>query len=233
MDQFQKDFFFIRQAEYLPYTASLGPGLVKQGDLSDPYYFDFISFAQYATIYRDVTVDPPMVFEEQQPVIVGDEDKQQFISKIIRRDPTLTNSMLAKRHDELVGSMILNRLNEIFGETTSAIPNIDSNSSARNASASLQQLTNLFLINGFAFEGSVELKKEGPNGGISGSQFEIKLTSPANLWSGQALQLKKAFPSNDFLLKTVKIFLSRAGYEISSSSIKYTSSQEISTLTVR
>lgn len=33
MDQFQKDFFFIRSAEYLSYVNQLGPGLVKQGEL--------------------------------------------------------------------------------------------------------------------------------------------------------------------------------------------------------
>jgi len=236
MDQFQRDFFFIRQAEYLPYTTLLGPGLVKQGDLTDPYYFDFISFAQYATIYRDITIDPPRVFEEQQPVIVGEgeEERQEFISKVIRRDPALLdNSMLPKRHDELVGSMILDRLNELFAETTSAIPSLDSQSTAQNALASLKQLVNLYLINGFAFDGIVELKKEGPNSGISGSQFDITLTAPANIWSGQALQLKKAFPANDFVLKTAKVFLKRAGYNVSSSSVKYSSSQEINSITIR
>ena len=233
MDQFQKDFFFIRQAEWLPYLSSLGPGLVKQGDLSDPYYFDFISFAQYATIYRDVTLDPPMVFEESQPVIVG-EDNQEFITKVIRRDPAvLSNSMLPGRHEELVGSKILDELNDLFGETTSSIPPLDSQSSAKNAVASLQQMMNLFLIQGFAFDGKVELKKEGANGKLSGSQIEMTLTAPATLWSGAALQLKKANTTNDFLLKTAKTFLKRAGYDISSSSLKYTSSQEISTLTVR
>ena len=132
MDQFQKDFFFIRQAEYLPYTNSLGPGLVKQGDLSDAYYFDFISFAQYSTIFRDITIDPPMVFEEQQPIIVGEDEKQQFIAKVIKRDPSLDNSKLAQRHDELVGEKILDKLNETFAQTASAIPSIQSGSSSIN-----------------------------------------------------------------------------------------------------
>jgi hypothetical protein len=38
MDQFQRDFFLIRQAEYEPYVQELGVGFVKQGDLADPYY---------------------------------------------------------------------------------------------------------------------------------------------------------------------------------------------------
>jgi hypothetical protein len=38
MDQFQKDFFFIRSAEYLNYVNHLGPGLVKQGELCKSYH---------------------------------------------------------------------------------------------------------------------------------------------------------------------------------------------------
>lgn len=234
MDQFQRDFFFVRQAEYLPYTNALGPGMVKQGELSDPYYFDFISFAQYATIYRDITIDPPMVFEEQQPIIVGvgEDEKQEYISTVVRRDPSLKNSMLAQRHEELVGAAILDKLTETFGKTASAIPLIDSKSTSINVQASLQQLVNLFLINGFAFNGKVEIKKEGLGGAASGTQFEIVLASPANVWSGKALEMKKAFPKNDFLLKTAKILLKRSGYDVISS-VKYTGSDEISSLTIR
>ena len=42
MDQFQRDFFLIRQAEYEPYIQTLD-GLIslpQQGDLTNPYYFD-------------------------------------------------------------------------------------------------------------------------------------------------------------------------------------------------
>ena len=48
MNEFQKDFFLLRQTEWDPYRKQLPK--VTQGDLADPNYFDFISFAQYATI---------------------------------------------------------------------------------------------------------------------------------------------------------------------------------------
>lgn len=236
MDQFQKDFFLIRQGEYLPYVNELGPGMVKQGELIDPYYFDFISFAQYATIFREISIDPAVVFEEQQPVLVGEnEDRQEFVSKIIRRDASLENNMLPKKHDELVGTKILDKLNETFGTTASAIPEIVEGSKPNDEMLlkALQQLVNLFVISGFAFDGKVVLKKEPKSANnASGAQYEITLTAPANLWSGQALALKKANPVNDFVLKTAKILVSRAGYTVSSSSLKYTNSQEISTLTI-
>jgi hypothetical protein len=237
MDQFQKDFFLIRQAEYLPYVNELGPGLVKQGELVDPYYFDFISFAQYATIFRDITIDPAVVFEEQQPIIVGEgeDEHQEFIAKVIKRDPSIENSMLKNKHDEMVGTKILDKLNETFGQTKAAIPFIAEGSRPDSTKllVALQQLVNLFVISGFAFDGKVVLKKEPKSTDTgSGSQFEITFNAPANLWSGQALAAKKANPTNDFLLKTAKILMKRAGYKVSSTSLTYTSTQEISTISI-
>jgi hypothetical protein len=128
MDQFQRDFFFIRQAEYQPYIEQLGPGVVQQGMLTDPYYFDFISFAQYATISREIQESPLAIFEEQQPgedVAADDGDAPQtFVTTVVRRNPSLTNDMLATRHGQLVGKAILDRLEETFGTTASAIPPI-------------------------------------------------------------------------------------------------------------
>jgi len=92
--------------------------------LTDPYYFDFISFAQYATISREIAQNPPFVFEEQQPVEVGEGQPQKFVAAVIKRDPSLKNDMLAAEHDRLVGNAILDRLEETFGGTDSAIPKI-------------------------------------------------------------------------------------------------------------
>jgi hypothetical protein len=123
----------IRQSEYQTYVDLLGPGLVRQGDLTDPYYFDFISFSQYATINRDITQNPPMVFQEQQPMENdddNDDDDQpmKFVPIVIKRDPSLTNSMLAPEHERRVGSMILNRLEELYDATDIAIPKLSPNS---------------------------------------------------------------------------------------------------------
>jgi hypothetical protein len=236
MDQFQRDFFLIRQAEYEPYVNALGPGMVQQGILADPYYFDFISFAQYATISREIAQNPPFVFEEQQPVEVGEGEPQKFVPTVIKRDPGLTNDKLGMEHDKLVGTAILNRLEEVFGETDSAIPKITPGSKpdAETLLASLSQIVKLFLISGFAWDGNVSISKP-PSAASSGSgaQLCIELTSPATLWSGKALQLRRAYPVNDFVVKTVKVFLSRCGYSVASSSVKYDGNKEISYVTVR
>lgn len=64
------------------------------------------------------------MFEEQQPVEVGEGQPQKFVSTVIKRDPSLKNDMLANEHDRLVGNAILERLTETFGDGASAIPKI-------------------------------------------------------------------------------------------------------------
>lgn len=98
--------------------------MVQQGDLTDPYYFDFISFTQYETMNREITQNPPFVFEEQQPVDEGEDRPQKFVPVVIRRDPALTNERLGPEHSRMVGEAILDRLDETFGSTESSIPAI-------------------------------------------------------------------------------------------------------------
>ena len=93
--------------------------------MTDPYYFDFISFAQYETINREISQNPPVVFEEQKPIDQGEDRPQKFVPVIVKRDPSLTNDRLAPEHSVLVGRTILDRLEETFGTTDSAIPKIE------------------------------------------------------------------------------------------------------------
>jgi hypothetical protein len=197
MEQFQRDFFIIRSSEYEPYVTSLGPGLVQQGDLTDPYYFDFISFAQYATINREVTQNPSVVFEEKQLVQVRDDEPQQFATRIVRRDPELTNARLVPEHDRRVGLAILDRLDEVFGSTSSSLPKIELGRQPLpdRILEVFVQLVNLFLLNGFAWDGSAGLVTRGSKG----TEYCLTLVSPATLWGGQSLQLGQSPLRNDFL----------------------------------
>ena len=232
MDQFQRDFFLIRSAEYLPYINTLGPGSVKQGELQDPYYFDFISFAQYATIDREMT-DPPIVFQEQQPVEVGEGELQKFVPNVVRR--TVDTKLLPIKHSEAVGNKILNRLNDIFSGTEAAIPTMKPGSKPDSELVlkALKQLVVLFVINGFAFDGNAVISKAGTSlGSGEGTEFTVTFTSPATLWSGQALQLRKSKVTNDYFQKTARALLSRAGYDLSNAIVKYNGNQEISTFTI-
>jgi hypothetical protein len=93
--------------------------------LTDPYYFDFISFAQYATINREITQDPPFVFQELQPIKVGENETQKFATIVVRRDPALTNDKLASTRRKLVGSAILNELEKTFADTQARLPRLE------------------------------------------------------------------------------------------------------------
>jgi hypothetical protein len=256
MNQFQRDFFLIRSSEYEPYVASLGPGYVKQGDLSDPSYFDFISFAQYLTISRALS-DPETVFEELQPVLSssdGDESDpssttpQQFQTVVIRR--TIPNDRLVDEFDKRLGTAILQYLDDVYGDTPSAlsleVPAKGRRPSIDTLQSTLAQLVNLFLVNGFAWEGSVTVTARTPGpqratvsdadsdaSSTEGATFLLTLVSPASLWGHQSLQRQRSLVRNDYLLKTAKQLVQRLGYQVVSSSIQIEGNKEQSYLTVR
>jgi hypothetical protein len=100
-------------------------GKLRDGYLTDPYYFDFISFAQYATINREITQDPPFVFQELQPIEVGENEIQKYATIVIRRDPALTNDKLASKHRKLVGSAILDEIEKTFADTPASLPRLE------------------------------------------------------------------------------------------------------------
>jgi hypothetical protein len=237
--------------------------MVKQGVLTDPY-FDFISFAQYKTINREIKLDPSMIFEEQKGIEQDEDRPQKFVPVIIKRDPNLKNSMLGPEHNREVGELIVNRLEEIFGGPDSAIPKILHNSRPDASEftslawilqslseqcwslrlffvctidtlfASLKQLVNLFLINGFAVSGSVSIVSDNAATiDANGTKYSIRLTAPATLWGGQALQQEGATLLNDFVFKAARELCYRAGYGVSSSSITYAGSVEETVFTIR
>ena len=236
MDQFQRDFFLIRAGEYETYTKNLGAGVVSQGDLTDPYYFDFISFAQYKTINREVTQDPPYVFEEQQIPPEGSSEPSmtpsgnaRFIPVVVKRDPKLTNKMLIPTHQAKVGSTILDKLEETFADTDSKIPRIGTKPDYVTLLSGIRQIVTLFLINGYAFKGDVTAVA-GTGGALA--KYVVTLSASATLWSGKVLQSEGDPLDNNFLLKTLTEYIRRSGYD-TKSSIKYDGATEELTITVR
>lgn len=237
MDQFQRDFFLIRVSEYETYTQNLGAGMVTQGDLTDPYYFDFISFAQYKTINREVTQDPPYVFEEQQVPPEGSSEPRmtpngnaRFVPVIVQRDPKLTNKMLIPTHQAKVGATILNKLEENFRDTDSKIPDVGYQPDSVKLLSGIRQIVILFLISGYAFRADVT-SVTGTSGALA--TYVVTLSAPATLWSGKVLQAEGDPLDNDFLLKTLTEYIRRSGYENTKSSIKYDGATEELAITVR
>lgn len=162
--------------------------------------FDFISYAQYTTISREIVQDPPYVFVEKQPVEVAEGQPQTFVDVVIRRDTSLTNKLLPVEHWKRVGRRVLNYLEERFDATPSAIPKYDDDDrpTADQLLLALQQLVALFVLNGYAFDGTA-YRIDSSTTKPSQIQFCFTLTSPATLWGGQALLQERSVVTNNFL----------------------------------
>ena len=50
----QVQFWRLRRDQYESYLLQYSPVPIKQGQLSDPLYWDFISFAQTATVAQEI-----------------------------------------------------------------------------------------------------------------------------------------------------------------------------------
>jgi len=247
MQQFQRDFFLIRSSEYEPYIQQLGPGFVQQGDLTDPAYFDFISFAQYLTINRAIA-DPANIFEEQQPILEqsakaaasNDNDSsaptpQKFETVVVRR--TIPNDQLVDEHDQRVGTAILQFLEDRYGGTDIRLLKSEPPLGEDQIQAALTQLVKLFVINGFAWEGNVERmqqkqKQTSTAGGVAVT-FCLTLQSPATLWGAQSLRVSRAPLRNDFLRKTARQLVARRmGGRVTASSVQWEGNDERTYLTI-
>jgi hypothetical protein len=103
MDRFQKDFFLLRADEWEMYRSEHD---VRQGDLSETAYFDFISAAQYATISKLMRETPSRVFEER----VGADGE----TRVVQRNPLVSDTALPALLLERAGDRILEGLFQNF-----------------------------------------------------------------------------------------------------------------------
>ena len=136
-----------------------------------------------------------------------------------RPDKLSTTTVLLRKHSELVGNAILDKLIEKFEKKAAAIlmAEADSKPDADTLLSSIKQMVNLYLVNGFAFDGRASFLN---------NECSVTFTSPATFWSGKSLKTKNnSVLINDFALKTARAIVSRA-------SVYYTNNQEITTFTV-
>lgn len=183
MDIFQKSFFLFRQDEWQGYKDE--HPLSMQGDLSDPVYFDFISFAQYRTIAAFLR-SPKRDFVER---INADAE-----SIYVRRNRLLDNDdILPEVFEHLVGSKIIDY---VFGKyPQSLLPNNRTGLVSRDAGGAAyisdsnfdtivsftQLLLDVFEINAFAID--IRATKSTNGRGQADRRMVVTLTAPANLWS--------------------------------------------------
>ncbi|MCO5607380.1 hypothetical protein L7F22_061576 [Adiantum nelumboides] len=149
MDKFQMKFWKLRQSEVEPYTLQYRPLKVKYGDLTDPLYFDFISYAQFATISKEMR-NGQYMFQEK----IGASGEL----RTVRRDANiLANSKLPDAFTKSTGNLIYSRLlqgfeGEIFNVPRPCPPESDSTCLIEGISKLLQ----LFVDQGYALNANVE-----------------------------------------------------------------------------
>ncbi|GAB4822963.1 hypothetical protein N2152v2_010009 [Parachlorella kessleri] len=203
MDGFQKDFWKLRAAEWQPYTVQYLPLRVPQGDLTDPNYFDFISFSQFAAISREIP-QGRQVFKEYCEDCEG-------MTRLVTRDPsTQDNARLPELHARLTGERIYSGLvNGFRGVQYGGPQPCSPGCSFQELMAGVQQVLDIFTGQGFAI--NTTLSSVTPAASGRGGSFSVKMEGPANLWSLQSLASRRSLVYNAYDALAVAAYLRASG----------------------
>ena len=119
MDQFQREFWLHRRAEWESYRFLYDPLVVEQGKISDPRYFDFISAMQFTTLSSEMK-DGKQVFKE----FCGETCEEPY--RLVTRPPELqNNATLPLAFNSRIGALIYQKLNENDEFKEQVIPSVD------------------------------------------------------------------------------------------------------------
>ena len=189
MDTFQINFWKSRQSEWEPYTQQYSPLKIEQGKLTDPLYFDFISYTQFKVVSKEIPRSQS-VFEERSGA--------EGTTKVVRRDATLSdNKVLPAVLAQRLGDTIYARVRYGFEGTDFDAPEPSFDGDVDNAVGGMRKLVNSFVRKGYALKSAVDVV----NNGVGDKQrvVTIRLDGPATLWSAQALAARGVTPSNEYL----------------------------------
>ena len=201
MDTFQINFWKSRQSEWEPYTTQYSPLKIEQGKLTDPLYFDFISYTQFKVVSKEIPRSQS-VFEERSGA--------EGTTKVVRRDATLSdNKVLPAVLAQRLGDTIYARVRYGFEGTDFDAPEPSFDGDVDNAVNGMRKLVNSFVRKGYALKSNVDVV----NNGVGDKQrvVTIRLDGPATLWSAQALAARGVTPSNEYLGYTLTGYLRLCG----------------------
>jgi len=207
MDEFQVKFWKLRQAEYSPYTLQYSPIIIRQGQLTDPLYFDFISYAQYALLAKEMPRGR-QVFEEFCEI---EEDCPGDRKRVVRRDQTLSdNKLLPAAMEAGIGDKMYAGLVKGFeGETWGGPPPLNKSASFEEVVAGVRRIVDIFVEKGYAIKG--EVGEVVPRKAGNGGSFVVRFQGPCNLWGIQRLGSIRAPLVNAMDAMTVAAFLRASG----------------------
>ena len=186
MNDFQKKFFLLRQNEWDSYRDKVSR--VRQGDLADPNYFDFISYCQYATISAGMR-NGKLVFNE----LIDSNGT----SVIVTRDPSIGgNEVLPASHAMRVGEAVLDA---VFERYPGLAPEIPAQPTCSALLDGVRAIARVFEYTDYQLTSRLTPTSNG---------FELSVIAPATLWSQQVLTLRGDIP-NDFEAKAIQSYLRR------------------------
>jgi len=195
MDEFQKEQFLFRQNEWDKYRAQLK---VMQGDLTDPAYFDFISFCQYASIASGMR-NGQILFNE----LIDANGTSIVVSR--GADLPQSNAALPEAHSRRVGDRLLDWMLENYkGRLQPEVTAAGRKPSADMLIEGCRRISDIFILNDFALTSDITPLADGT--GVSWT-----LVAPANLWGAQVLSTRGDAPRNDFEVKALLAYLRRCG----------------------
>ena len=201
MDTFQINFWKSRQSEWEPYTTQYSPLKIEQGKLTDPLYFDFISYTQFKVVNKEIPRSQS-VFEERSGA--------EGTTKVVRRDATLSdNKVLPAVLAQRLGDTIYARVRYGLEGTDFDAPEPSFDGDVDSAVNGMRKLVNSFVRKGYALKSAVDVV----NNGVGDKQrvVTIRLDGPATLWSAQALAARGVTPSNEYLGYTLTGYLRLCG----------------------
>lgn len=222
MDGFQRDFWLERQGTQQAYN-DMYPGasasaFSRQGDLTDPLWFDFVCAAQSVVIERSFRASEA-VFEEAQ----GADGTRA----VVRRDPSLDRRRLAGAYAERLGARLVAALGPggwddngevaLFGGPAPPARGAD----GAALLAGVRALAGTLVAHGYCFAASVEpaaaaaaeAAVAAPPGGPAPLSFALRLDGASNLYSAAARA--RASPPPALAEFAVAAFLRASGRDAS------------------
>jgi hypothetical protein len=201
MDEFQQQFFTFRQSEWQDYLDA--HPRVLQGDLADSVYFDFISFAQYATL--------SWALRNGRLNFIEKYNAQGDTQVVNRATKLANNSLLPFAFRRLVGNKVLRFMFAKYPASILPPASLPSSSTAGELPFDqfltfAQQILDIFTINCYALDCSIEAispteaSKLVPKATIPTAPSplatpvlfaKVRLRAPASLWSSQVLRNRK------------------------------------------
>ncbi|KAF8072881.1 hypothetical protein HT031_000541 [Scenedesmus sp. PABB004] len=210
---FEANFWKLRQSELEGYNLLYAPLRMRQGDLTDPLYLDFISFAQYAAISQEMR-RPAHVFQEYYEDCqgVGDDEPCESGTRTVTRPPQFDDdAALPQSFFRVAGDLIYDGLRNGFrGEQFGGPPPAPRGADVAALAAGAGALLDVMVGRGYALRAEVGDVAPAPGGGPGGG-FTVRVTGPCNLWSMAALGARRALVTNAYDVMAVDAWLHASG----------------------